>query len=523
MIAISAFLFLAIFSYFFYQRTYQNEIRATTHSLSQLIITVESSAAIACYLNNIEIATEVVQGLERNDMVSGVSIRGSSGLYLATGSMIPRHDAVLQQYPVGSPVGDGLSVGQITINPNQQLIEQRARQTATIQVQSMAMQTLIIVVLVMLLVYWQLTKPIRFVAQQLHELEPGSRQRLCSPAGHRRSEIGGLVVDSNQLLETVENAITKERDLRAQVEFLERRFRLIFEHASGGIALTSINGKLLLHNPAFEKMVGSRFTRDLMESGTKILPDIFERNQKVRKTLQQIPSDRAPIAMDLKLLGYDEGPRWLHCLFSSVENEDGDLLIETICYDISARTLREKKIQLQADRDPLTGLLNRRGGTHYLNLLLERCRAENRHLALLMIDLDRFKPINDTFGHESGDKVLCEVAGRMLNTVRQDDLVIRLGGDEFLIALVEGHGGLQVAPVAGKILHLLREGIDIGEGQMVNVGASVGIALYPEYGEEMRTLMDLADNAMYKVKNGGRNGYCFAREEPCFIDRHTSD
>lgn len=523
MIAIIALLFLVIFSYFFYQRTYQDEIRATTHSLSQLIITVESSAAIACYLNNIEIATEVVQGLERNDMVSGVSIRGSSGLYLATGAMIPRDDAELHQYPVGSPVGDGESVGQITINPNQQFIEQRARKTATIQVQSMAMQTLIIVILVMILVYWQLTRPIRFVAQQLHDLQPGSGQRLCSPAGHRRNEIGGLVVDTNQLLETVQNAIKKEQDLRTQVESLERRFRLIFEHASGGIALTSLHGKLLLHNPAFEKMVGSNFMKELMESGTKILPDIFEKKQKVRKILQQIPTDLSPIAMDLKLLGYEKEPRWLHCLFSSVENEDGDLLIETICYDISERTLREKQIQLQADRDPLTGLLNRRGGTHYLNLLLERCRAENRHLALLMIDLDRFKPINDTFGHESGDKVLCEVAGRMLNTVRQDDLVIRLGGDEFLIALVEGHGGLQVAPVAGKILHLLREGIDIGEGQMVNVGASVGIALYPEYGEEMRTLMDLADNAMYKVKNGGRNGYCFAREEPCFIDRHTSD
>jgi diguanylate cyclase (GGDEF)-like protein/PAS domain S-box-containing protein len=520
MIAIIALLFLTIFSFSFYQYAFHNEVQITTRSLSQLIITVENSAAIASYLNNIEIGTEVVQGLERNDMISGVSIQGNSGLYLTAGNMPPRKDVKVHTYPVQSPFGNGESVGLITINPNQQFIEQHARQGAKVQVLILAIQTMIIVILVMIIVYWQLTKPVHFIAKQLHDIQPGTKQRLRFPLGHRENEMGELVNDTNQLLETVQNAFTKEHSLRIQVESLERRFRLIFEHASGGIALTDLQGKLLLHNPAFEKMVGSKLTRELMESGTKILPDIFKEKQKVHKTLQQVPVDRFPVAMDLEILAHGESSRWLHFLFSSVENEEGDLIIETICYDISERTLREKQAQHEAERDPLTNLLNRRGCMRHLDQLLEKCHLANRRFAILVIDLDQFKPINDTFGHEAGDKVLCEISKRLVGTVRQNDFVVRLGGDEFLIAITEGHKGLHVSPVAKKILDLLCKEVELGDGQIAHTGGSIGISFYPEDGEKISSLIDQADNAMYKVKNGGRNGYCFAGKEPLFIDRN---
>lgn len=523
MIAVSALLFLTIFSYFFYKRTVQNEILVTTHSLSQLIITVENSAAIASYLNNIEIATEVVQGLKRNDMVSGVSIQGNSGLYLATGDMNSRKDVEVQRYSVLSPLGNGKSVGQITINPNHQLIDHRARETAKIQVLSMAVQTLIIVTLVMIIVYWQLTTPIQFVARQLHSILPGSKQRLSHPIGHRGNEIGELVKDTNRLLNTVQSTIEKERSLRMQVESLERRFRLIFEHASSGIVLTTLKGKIVLHNPAFEKMVGNKSTTDLEASGSKTLPDIFELHQKVRSILEQISLGHSPIAIDLNLLNYGQKASCLHCLFSSVETKEGELLVETICYDVSQRTLREKKAQLEADIDPLTKLFNRRAGMRELNSLLDKCQIKKSCFSVFMIDLDEFKQINDTFGHESGDKVLCEIAKRMVNTVRKNDFVVRLGGDEFLIAITEGHGEFDVAPVAMKILHLLHQKIDLGEGRMVHVGGSIGISLYPKCGIDISSLINQADQAMYKVKKEGRNGYCFAREEPIIMySKHTT-
>lgn len=522
MIGISALLLLAIFSFFFYQRTFQHEIQTVKHSLSQLVITVENSAAIASYLNNIEIAKEVVQGLERNDMVSGVSIRGSSGLYLESGNMQPLDDVEILKYPVISPVGDGESVGQITIYPNQKLIEKNAGNRARVQVLSMVLQTLIIVGLVMILVYWQLTNPILFTAQQLHDIRPGSRNRLHHPIGHSGSEIGELVKDTNELLDTVQNAIEKERSLRVEVESLERRFRLIFENASGGIALTDLQGKLLLHNPSFENMVGNNLVKDLVESGNKILPEIFIQNQKVKETIQLITHHRVPIAMDLKLLEHEHESRWLHCLFSTVENEEGNLLIETICYDISERTLREQQIQLEADLDPLTNLLNRRGGMRKLNTLLEKCNKERRSFTIFMIDLNKFKPINDTFGHEVGDIVLCQIAKRMVDSVRDNDLAVRLGGDEFLIALAEENRRLNVAPIAEKILNLLCTGIDIDGGQTVHIGGSMGISFYPESGQNLSSLMKQADNAMYRVKESGRSGYCFAQEEPRFIDRHPS-
>ena len=136
--------------------------------------------------------------------------------------------------------------------------------------------------------------------------------------------------------------------------------------------------------------------------------------------------------------------------------------------------------------------------------------TEHNQCALMMIDLDRFKPINDLYGHEAGDFVLVEIAHRMHKCVRGEDMVIRWGGDEFLIFLQSGEEKLNPIPVAKKILSQLSQPIRLDNNIEVNVGASIGIALYPDHSDNLVNLIEIADDHMYQIKNEGRNGYKLA-------------
>ena len=167
----------------------------------------------------------------------------------------------------------------------------------------------------------------------------------------------------------------------------------------------------------------------------------------------------------------------------------------------------EKQTRKEADRDPLTNLLNRRAGERSIAEALKKAEAENMRCAILLIDLDRFKPINDTYGHEAGDQTLIMVSDRLTNTLRKSDIVIRWGGDEFLIMVRQGHSDLQIEVVAEKILEALAADIVINDTTRENIGASIGISLYPEHAADSALLFDMADKAMYHIKRSGRNGY----------------
>ena len=127
----------------------------------------------------------------------------------------------------------------------------------------------------------------------------------------------------------------------------------------------------------------------------------------------------------------------------------------------------------------------------------------------MLIDLDHFKPINDTYGHEAGDTVLKEISLRFKSTLRKTDLLSRWGGDEFLICLSGTPETIrqEARTVAEKILGLLGEEINLGDGQSATVGASIGIALSPDHGTDLRSLIKIADITMYRIKNQGKNDY----------------
>lgn len=179
--------------------------------------------------------------------------------------------------------------------------------------------------------------------------------------------------------------------------------------------------------------------------------------------------------------------------------------------DVTARREAESRLQRLATHDTLTGLPNR-------TLLNERVQQmldggpRDMPVAVMFIDLDRFKEVNDSYGHEAGDVLLREVAHRLRRALRPSDIVARLGGDEFVVAAYCAIGAASAASIAQKLLTTLDAPIDIGPQEVV-IGASIGISMFPEHAHTKELLFQSADTAMYRAKAAGRNGYLFFAAE----------
>jgi diguanylate cyclase (GGDEF)-like protein len=183
-------------------------------------------------------------------------------------------------------------------------------------------------------------------------------------------------------------------------------------------------------------------------------------------------------------------------------------LLFSMC--IALQMKHEVDRRIIAQHDALTGLPSMLLARDRFAASAAHARRQGCKLAILFIDLDRFKPVNDTFGHEIGDRLLVEVAKRISACLRDVDTAARIGGDEFLI-IQTGVGSDEAASrVAARILVALGEPFTLG-GQEIRIGASIGIARYPDHGQDLDTVLKVADTAMYKVKNGGRNGFQLER------------
>lgn len=169
-----------------------------------------------------------------------------------------------------------------------------------------------------------------------------------------------------------------------------------------------------------------------------------------------------------------------------------------------------KQLEELALNDPLTGLANRRLLTDRLAMALVHARRNNSAMAVVYLDLDGFKQINDTWGHGAGDILLKMVAERLVATVRAEDTVARLGGDEFTLALWHVSGSDYAAAVAARAIAALAQPYDIA-GQMVTITASAGVSIYPDHGEDEEMLMKSADLALYAAKAAGKNAYRLAK------------
>lgn len=163
----------------------------------------------------------------------------------------------------------------------------------------------------------------------------------------------------------------------------------------------------------------------------------------------------------------------------------------------------ERSLKKHAFFDPLTGLANRLLLIDRFQLAMQHSKRSLKQFAVLMIDLNKFKDINDTYGHSAGDTVLVTIAQRLVSLVRSSDTVARLGGDEFVLIIESVAEREQIATLGRKLVDLLAEPITLDSGEVVSLGGSIGFAWYPKDGENLKDILEVADQAMYFCKTSG--------------------
>jgi diguanylate cyclase (GGDEF)-like protein/PAS domain S-box-containing protein len=228
---------------------------------------------------------------------------------------------------------------------------------------------------------------------------------------------------------------------------------------------------------------------------------------------EMLEKDAPPTTQQFRLLARDGSVRWVENSYTPVRAQDGRLLeVEGILADITERKIAEEKIALLARCDPLTGLANRMTFSDRLRQAFAAARRGAQWFAVLYLDLDHFKEVNDTFGHSAGDQLLQQVSERLRHATREVDLVSRLGGDEFAVLQADVSDSVVAGRLAEKIIDLLSEPYVVA-GNQARIGVSVGISLYSIDTEGPDELLAQADQALYRAKESGRAGYRFYSDQ----------
>lgn len=280
------------------------------------------------------------------------------------------------------------------------------------------------------------------------------------------------------------------------------RYRRLVEMSPDGIIITS-EFRFVFMNPSGIRILAGERAEDFL--GRSVF-DFIHRDQRrvVAEQLRNLEEDGDQIPwMDVKFIcldGREIDVEFAATLFTI----GGKAAVQAIFRDITERKLAEEHLEFLANFDPLTGLPNRRLFFDRLGQSLLSAQRQEHFVGLLFLDLDRFKEVNDSFGHAVGDLLLKEVAERLAQSLRLSDSVARMGGDEFTVILTKIVDPEDAAIVAKRIVDSLARPFYI-EGRVASIGVSIGISIYPIDGEDPDELLKNADTAMYRAKGEGSN------------------
>ncbi|GAB1393528.1 hypothetical protein MASR1M60_16910 [Rhodocyclaceae bacterium] len=308
--------------------------------------------------------------------------------------------------------------------------------------------------------------------------------------------------------------------LRARVKNLlarkrtERQLRLaahVFDYSGEAILITDRDNRIIEVNPAFTRLTGYS------------IDEVRSQDPSMLSSGRTTPEEYQVMWQAVIEKGWWQGEMWDRhkdgetypklMTISTVRNVRGEIDYHIASFsDIRDQKAAEERIRHIAHHDALTGLPNRLHLSIALEQVIAAAQRKGTEVALMFLDMDRFKLINDTLGHHVGDQLLIEIGQRLRTCVRESDIIARLGGDEFVVAVTGIEDNLAAASVASKLLHTLGEPYLIG-GNTLHSSPSIGISLFPHDGNDIATLMKNADAAMYHAKEQGRNNVQYFRAE----------
>jgi diguanylate cyclase (GGDEF)-like protein/PAS domain S-box-containing protein len=302
--------------------------------------------------------------------------------------------------------------------------------------------------------------------------------------------------------------VTERKLMEETIRQSEERYRTIIEEMAEWYFETDLTGNIIFTNDVFANVLGHSqnelpglnfrtfIKKEESESVYRLFHQVFETGEPIKNFPHEfVRPDSSIIFAELSI-------------FPKRDREGNFSGFRGVGHDITERKRAEERIQYLATHDALTGLPNRLMFSQLLSHAIQSAQRNKRQLAVFFIDLDRFKTINDTLGHEAGDQLLQEIAMRFKQSLRAADVVGRPGGDEFIILIEEVNELSQVVTVAHKILTAAIKPIVL-LGEECRVTASIGISIYPKDGEDEQSLMKNAGIAMYLAKEEGKNNYQF--------------
>ena len=326
----------------------------------------------------------------------------------------------------------------------------------------------------------------------------------------------GIGVPDETGEQVIEGFIEDETRNRTTLEALqnaEHYYRNLVENASVGIFQTTLDGRYLAANPTLAKVYGYASPAELIHALSDIGRQLYVEPNRRDEFRHQLQVHEEVINFESEIYRRDGSKIWISENAHIVYDVNGKF----VCYegtvqDITERKLHQTLLERQANYDVLTGLLNRNLLHKQLEQGIAHAERMGYYLAVVFVDLDNFKFINDSLGHSAGDNLLVEVATRLRNCVRASDTVVRQGGDEFVLLLSDYYRIHSIITLLERVLAEIRKPVLLS-GREFQIGASLGTAIYPQDGNDALSLLKHADAAMYSAKSKGRNNFQFFTRE----------
>lgn len=490
---------------------YRRELGQIDRTFSQLSDTHLPTVARALWATNRPELQIALDGLVRLPDVQYAAVYEGPSLWAETG-VRKQNNVQSRDYPLTyQHRGHAERIGTLRVVIDVDGVHARLLDKFWVILVTNSIKTLTVSAFMLWLFHWLITRHLRHIAHFASRLGFGNlEERLeLSRRRHAEKDEFDLLIDALSRMQTnLSTTVQMLNDDIAQRKLAEEQLKLaasVFEHSHEGIMITDAGATILNVNPSFTRITG--YTRE----------EAIGHNPKMLSADLHDTIWHARMWESLLAEGHWQGERWNRRkngeaypereAISAVYDDEGQVRHYVAVFsDISQQKAHEAELDRIAHHDPLTGLPNRRLLADRLTQAMARTQREGTVLTVACLDLDGFKPINDTYGHAAGDQLLIELSQRLKTTLRGDDTLARLGGDEFVLLLC-GLDDIQASQNSlTRILATVSMPVMLGE-QAVQVSASVGVALYPVDEVDGDTLLRHADQAMYTAKQAGKNRY----------------
>lgn len=306
---------------------------------------------------------------------------------------------------------------------------------------------------------------------------------------------------------SIRSDITDRKNMEEELQRSQEKYRIIAENTSDIISMVDERGDFLYLSPSHRMLWEHEVPNEQIQN---LFGWLEEDDREIMDyAIRYVYSTGKGYMAECRIRTERGTPIWTETKLNPILDEAGNVsAVLLVTRDITDRKLSEETIHHLAYHDALTDLPNRRMYIQHVTKEIMQAKRFQSNMAVLFLDMDRFKDINDSFGHDVGDLLLIETARRLQACVEQGDIVARLGGDEFTILLRQIKEQPQAEMVAQRIMAELQKPFDLN-GHLMSISCSIGIALFPQDGDQAEDLLKRADTALYSVKSQGRNGYAF--------------